>query len=467
MKRSKKLIAAAISCIILNSMVSANKVIAADTSQYTRLFGADRYHTAIAVAKANWTTSDYAVIARGDDFADALCAGPLAKAYNAPILLTTPGKLDSDVVALLNNLQVKKVFIVGGTGAVSDNVKNQITGLNINVNRISGSDRYETSEKVAGELKAKLGSITKVTVATGLNFPDALSISPIAANLGMPILLTKTDSLSSQIVQFLSANSITNSYVVGGPGVVSDAVKRLLPNPIRLGGADRYGTNAEVLNQFDKILNYSNIYVTVADGTNHDEFADALSGSVAAARTASPMILVYKSIPNIIGNFIYPRLMGNTKVVALGGTAVVPQSIVDLLVSKAVAPVLKSITLKDTASNVTVNAVIKEPSANPSIGSLLFTIPSSLQKFDTGSAVVSQDLSYASLISPYVNKTVSNIKVSDDFGKLIFDAVTSAGYNPADGILASNLQTLLNGSVLTLTDKSGSVKKYTIVVTIK
>ncbi|MFL0268871.1 cell wall-binding repeat-containing protein [Candidatus Clostridium radicumherbarum] len=467
MKRGNKLIAAAISCLILNSMVSEVKVLAADSSQYTRLFGADRYHTAIAVAKANWTTSDYAVIARGDDFADALCAGPLAKAYNAPILLTAPSKLDPDVVTLLNNLKVKTVFIVGGTGAVSDNVKKQITDLNIDVNRISGSDRYGTSEKVAEELKSKIGSITKVAVATGLDFPDALSISPIASNLSMPILLTNTNSMPSQISQFLSANSITQSYVVGGAGVVSDAVKNKLPSPIRLGGADRYATNAAVLNQFDSVLNYNNIYVTVADGTSNDEFADALSGSVAAAKTASPMILVYKSLPDIIGNFIYPRLMGNTKVIALGGTAVVPQSIVDLLVSKAAAPVLKSIALKDTASNVTINAVIKEPSANSSIGTVQFTIPSSLQKFDTGSAVLSEDLSSASLISPNINKTVSNIKVSDDFGQLIFNAVTSAGYNPADGILASNIQTLLNGSVLTLTDKSGGVKKYTIVITIK
>ncbi|MFL0246248.1 cell wall-binding repeat-containing protein [Candidatus Clostridium stratigraminis] len=468
MRNAKRLIAAAIvSCMVFSPVLPVNKVFAADASQSTRLYGADRYHTAIAVARANWTSSDYAVITCGTNFPDALCAAPLAKAYDAPTILTAPKGLDPDVITLLKDLKVKNVFIVGGTGVVTVNVENQLKALSIKITRLSGSDRFGTSAAVAAALKSKLGTITNIAVAPGANFPDALSISSIAANLGMPILLTNKYSIPSQISSFVKANPIAQTYVVGGIGVITDSVKNTLPNAKRLGGVNRFGTNAAVLSEFKSILNYNTIYVANADGPKGNEFADALTGAPVAAKTASPVVLVYKALDASLADVINPSIMGNTKVVALGGSAVVPDSIVTQVVSKIAAPALKSVSLKNTAANVTINGVITEPAAAGGTGKIEFVIPAAVQKVDSGSAVLSQDLMNAALTSSKVNFMVNKIGKADNFGNIIFNAMTVAGYNPSDGVLTSNIKTILDGAQLTLTDNSGSVKKYTLVITIK
>ncbi|WDC84176.1 cell wall-binding repeat-containing protein [Caloramator sp. mosi_1] len=72
------------------------------------------------------------------------------------------------------------MFIIGSEGAVSKEVENKIRSLNINVERIGGEDRYETAVKIA----QKLGTTKEVFVATGLNYPDALSVSSVAAIKG-------------------------------------------------------------------------------------------------------------------------------------------------------------------------------------------------------------------------------------------------------------------------------------------
>ncbi|MDP4179169.1 MAG: cell wall-binding repeat-containing protein, partial [Bacillota bacterium] len=85
-----------------------------------RIYGTDRFETAAKIADKGWTTtSDYAVIATGEDYPDALCASPLAKKYNAPIILTETNKLSDSAQKELKRLSVKTVFIVGGTGVVS------------------------------------------------------------------------------------------------------------------------------------------------------------------------------------------------------------------------------------------------------------------------------------------------------------------------------------------------------------
>ena len=99
----------------------------------TRVAGADRVKTSVAVADAGWTQSDYAVIAYAWDFPDAVSATPLAYKYSAPILLTDTANLSPDTSAELTKLQVKHVLIVGGTGAVSDNVASQITAEGMDV----------------------------------------------------------------------------------------------------------------------------------------------------------------------------------------------------------------------------------------------------------------------------------------------------------------------------------------------
>lgn len=295
-----------------------------------RLSGSDRYETAIAISNQGWTESKYAVLARGDDFPDALCAAPLAKKYGAPILLTEPNRLNPGVLKELKRLGTLNVIITGGTGAVSKAVEKALTDAGISVERLGGGDRYETSVEIA----QKVGVGREIVLATGNNFPDALSISAIAAKLGMPILLTEQNRLPYSVWQYMEDNGqINRTYVIGGKGVINDAVMEAVTGGKRLGGNNRYETNVIVMKEFSSKFNFNNIFVSVADGPYGDEFADALSGSVLAAKSSSPVMLVYKNLAAVTDYFIKPILTGETKVTVLGGESVVPSSLVENMIS--------------------------------------------------------------------------------------------------------------------------------------
>ncbi|KPU43703.1 N-acetylmuramoyl-L-alanine amidase LytC precursor [Oxobacter pfennigii] len=301
--------------------------------EYTRLSGKDRYETSVKISQHGWPKeSEYAVIARGDDFPDALCAGPLAKKYDAPILLTPSNMLHPEVSKEIERLGVTDIIIVGGAGAISYQIEEQLISRGINVERIAGADRYETSVKIA----EKLGKVTQAVFATGTGFPDSLSISSIAAYTNMPILLTDKHNLNPGAVQYMIKNKIKKAYIIGGEGVIASNVqndiKTIAANTKRLSGSDRFETNVAVMDEFKDSLNFKNIYLAVADGPYGDEFADALSGSVLASYTKAPVILVYEDIPQSTLEFVNSRMANDVKITALGGEAVVPEYIVgDLL----------------------------------------------------------------------------------------------------------------------------------------
>ena len=159
----------------------------------------------IRYVKAGWKSADTVVLVTGESSADALCAAPLAKAYNAPIILINPKGQNSDVLNYLSSLGTKNAFIIGGTGVIPQTIEDLIKSKGISTNRIFGNDRYATSLKIAEQVEEKLGTITEAVLANGSDesFADALSISSIAAYRGMPILLTKKDNLPDGVTSFL------------------------------------------------------------------------------------------------------------------------------------------------------------------------------------------------------------------------------------------------------------------------
>lgn len=316
-----------ITAAVLFFMFFSNTYIGnAEVPNVTRLYGDDRYETAIAISKEGWLESNYVVLSRGDDFPDALCAAPLAKKYGAPILLTEPNKLSSKVLLELKRLNAKNVIITGGTGAVSEGVEKTLIANGMSVERLGGKDRYETSVEIA----KKVGAGKSIVLATGDNFPDALSISSVAANLDMPILLTEKTIMPYSVWQYIGDNGQVNrTYIIGGRGVISDAVMENVSGGKRLGGNNRFETNVEVMKEFITSLSFDKLFVSVADGPYSDEFADALSGSVLAAKSSSPVVLAYKSLPAATDYFLKPKITKDSRVFALGGETVVPSSIID------------------------------------------------------------------------------------------------------------------------------------------
>ncbi|MBU3143442.1 cell wall-binding repeat-containing protein [Clostridium sp. CF012] len=319
-----------VTSVFATNLGVGEKVSATDLGLAERISGNDRYKTAVEISKKGWAASQYAVIARGDDFADALCAGPLANKFSAPILLTPKDSLNSDVILELKRLGVESVFIIGGTGAVSTNIENslKIEGIT-KIERIYGLDRYETSVKIA----EKIGTSSKIVFATGENFPDALSISAVASKMGMPIILTQKNSLPDKVKQYMLNKKFDKIYIIGGPGVIIDGVKNLLSGSTRIGGKDRFDTNTLIMAEFESVLSFNKIFVAVGDGPKGDEFADALSGSVLAAKESSPMVLVNKTLPEVTGNYLKSKVKFGSRVIVLGGEAVVSSKVADKIIA--------------------------------------------------------------------------------------------------------------------------------------
>ncbi len=285
-----------------------------------RIFGSNRYLTSYEASKKGWQNSDYAVIASGVDYPDALCAGPLAKKYNAPILLSEQKSLTEGLKNELQRLKVKQVFIVGGEGALSKNTENQIKALGINIKRIGGANRYETSILIAKEV----GNSGKMVFATGLDYPDALSIAPIAANLSMPIVLVGKNNVDRVVKEYVDSQNIQQSYVVGAEGVISKQVASSLPAVKRLGGNNRYDTNKAIINEFKSTINFSNVYV--ATGM---DYPDALSGSALAAKGGNPIILTHPREATARG-IIESNLWSINKAYVFGSSALIPNDILDI-----------------------------------------------------------------------------------------------------------------------------------------
>lgn len=291
--------------------------------KYNRIYGKGRYETSASIVNTGWEKSDYAIIASGEGFADALSAAPLAKKYNAPIILTEGKNLNGNAKNQLKRLDVKNVIIVGGTGSISANTEKQINNLEISTRRIYGESRFDTSLEVAKEIGVENG----IVVTNGLGFADALSMAPIAANKQMPIILTPANNLPKNIKEFINSNSYGKSYILGGNGVVSNTIQGDLKNSKRLYGNSRYDTNSAILKEFSEEVNLDNIYI--AAGSN---YPDALSGSALAAKTNSPIVLVSNKIEASVMSFIKNKHSNFNNINIIGGSGVVSDTIVKTVV---------------------------------------------------------------------------------------------------------------------------------------
>ena len=330
-----------------------------------RLSGNNRYETSVNISKAGWSDgSEYVIMATGLDYPDALSATPLAKKLNAPILLTSQGKLDPIVDEELKRLSPSTVYIIGGEKAVSSGIVNTLKNRGIECIRLSGNDRYETSLKVAEEV----GQADKVVVATGTDFADALSIAPWAASNGVPILLTSPKSMTEDIRKYANRDEITSSYVIGGKKAVEDAVMNKLKNPTRIEGSNRFETNIAVLKKLSSDFNVQDVYI--ATGL---DFPDALSGSALAAMTQSPIILSDKEPTKSAKDYVDMNLDKMRNVYILGGEKVLPDStvkgiappiFVDISLSLSRGSILVGETTKVSANAIMIPKDAEKPQIN-------------------------------------------------------------------------------------------------------
>jgi putative cell wall-binding protein len=192
--------------------------------------------------------------------------------------------------------------------------------------RVAGADRYQTAASIS--LYGFPDGAPVAYVATGANFPDALAGGVLAARAGGPILLVKRDEIPSATASELNRLRPERIVVLGGTGVVGDAVTRAAAayattgRVDRLAGADRYQTAAQVsLSGFPGGAGVAYLVT----GMN---FPDALAGGVLAARSGGPMLLVKANeIPTATASEL--GRLRPTRIVIIGGTGVVSDGVLN------------------------------------------------------------------------------------------------------------------------------------------
>jgi putative cell wall-binding protein len=284
-----------------------------------RIAGASRYETAVRISSATFPEGAAAVvIASGESFPDGLAAGPLAAIEGGPVLLAAHDTLPQITRDELVRLHPEKVFVVGGTSALSDDVLAAIgAATTVQPHRIAGATRYETSTAVSSLFPSPA---PVAFVASGADFPDALAGGAAAAAASAPLLLTPTGVLPAAVGDELARLAPPDTLVLGGTGAVSAAVEQAVDARVdhvrRLAGADRYGTAAAIAtDRFGAATQ-----VVLATG---GAFPDALAAAPYARWQQAPVLLTGGCLPPVTLGFL--RGHGWADVTVVGGTSAVPE----------------------------------------------------------------------------------------------------------------------------------------------
>lgn len=258
-----------------------------------RVAGSDRIATSIEVSRTSFLVAPTVVIARADQYADALAGAPLAYQANGPVLLTGRDGLDPAVGEEVRRLGAVRAILLGGEAALSEQVERDLRARGVvDVDRISGADRFEVAARIAERIGGQRAFVVEGANADpARGWPDAVSAGAVAARAEAPILFATRDLLPDATRRALT--TITDATVVGGPVAISQqVVERIRGTGVdrvtRVSGADRYDTSTALADiALEGDANADNVWL--ATGRN---WPDALSAGPAVAALGKILVLV-------------------------------------------------------------------------------------------------------------------------------------------------------------------------------
>lgn len=257
-----------------------------------RISGGDRFATSAAISAAAYPNPGAGVkavyVANGLSFPDALGAAPAAVKLGGPMLLVLQYGVPASIMTELQRLKPQKIYIAGGVNSVGPDAAAQLQTV-APIERIGGGDRFETSRMIAAN--AFSAPVATAYLASGLDFPDALSAGAAAGAKGSPVILVNgglTDADSATVAQ-LKALGVTNVKIVGGANSISAQYASSIQSQgftvTRLSGGDRFATSFAV--SADAFPGTTPA-TFIASGTL---FPDALSGAAYAGKIGSPLLV--------------------------------------------------------------------------------------------------------------------------------------------------------------------------------
>lgn len=183
-----------------------------------RLAGNDRYDTNIEILKGAGVTDESVLVCSGAGFADSLSAS----AVGLPILLVG-NEITEKQQAYLDSLDSDKIYLIGGTGAVSGAVESTLAA-GYETERLAGENRYLTSAVVAEKFFPEADT---AMLAYAYNFPDGLSGGPLAMMRNAPVLLVDNVNYADAAAYAQKAG-VGKIIIMGGETLISEETAALI-----------------------------------------------------------------------------------------------------------------------------------------------------------------------------------------------------------------------------------------------
>lgn len=239
-----------------------------------RVSGQDRYETSMKINKFADFKSKVAIVASGENYADALMSQNLIKENKAKIYLVGKEFVYKDVIEMMNKDEVEEIYIIGGSSSIGSDMEKvlskEVKHLKKDIKRIAGQDRYETARLINKELDEKF---TTVAYVSGENFADALSSAPfVRANSSEMRMVKASDKVMKDTLP---------TFAIGGKQAINHVDKYVK----RISGQNRYETSLELAKNVE---NASTIYIATGK-----TYADALSlGTILMNDEKAPNLLL-------------------------------------------------------------------------------------------------------------------------------------------------------------------------------
>lgn len=283
------------SIIIIATLITTN----AFCNEKSIIAGEDRFETAIEISKS-WKTSREAILVNLIAESDLLCATVLASQIDCPILLTDKNNINEPTSNEIKRLNINKLYLIGGKDVIYETIEKELNKSNIKTERICGVDRYETSISIANKVSELKKSNIAILVNGEYSVADAVSISPIAGDKNIPVIICKNDQIKLQ-KEWMKNNDIKNLYIIGGEDVINKAIEKELNidniNIERIYGKDRYETNAKIIENFYKEVKINKLFYCKGKNLNKkNEIIDGMLVSPLASKEKSPIILLGENL---------------------------------------------------------------------------------------------------------------------------------------------------------------------------
>ncbi|MEE8602201.1 cell wall-binding repeat-containing protein [Euzebya tangerina] len=244
-------------------------------------------------------TAQFAVLARSDEFADALAGSSLTS--GGPLLLTSSDQVHPAVLEELQRVLVDggTVYLLGGPSALAPSMEDELENAGLAPQRLAGSNRVLTSLAVADQLAELYGAPATQYVARANPRPDdptsawadAIAVGPLLAATQTPVLLTWSDHLEPELRRRLEATH-PHTALLGGEHAIPSGLLPHQQSMSRIAGDTRAETASVIATLWPSQIRGA----TLVNLNERDAWSRVLPAAGLAAETDSPILAADQSL---------------------------------------------------------------------------------------------------------------------------------------------------------------------------